>query len=240
VKFGGAVSDAASAFSGAASSFGGTVGNVAGNVSNAVGNFAGNVGSTVASAFKDMIKFGSNTGDEQHFNQLDPSVRSRFTQMAAEYNQQTGKSLQVNSAFRSPQEQADVNPGTNPKALPGRSLHNVGRAVDINSGQVTELASAGLLSKYGFSPLPGDPPHIQSLDSGGDIPSGQLAIAGERGGELITGPASVTGRVTTEMLVSKLSDLVDLSRQMISINQDMIRVMSDHKDVSRKILNATA
>jgi hypothetical protein len=160
--------------------------------------------------------------------------------MAAEYNQQTGKSLQVNSAFRSPQEQADVNPGTNPKALPGRSLHNVGRAVDINSGQVTELASAGLLSKYGFSPLPGDPPHIQSLDSGGDIPSGQLAIAGERGGELITGPASVTGRVTTEMLVSKLSDLVDLSRQMISINQDMIRVMSDHKDVSRKILNATA
>jgi hypothetical protein len=81
--------------------------------------------------------------------------------MANDYYQQSGKKLQVNSAFRSMDEQKNVNSGTNPKAAPGKSLHNQGKAVDINSSQVADLLSNGMLGKYGFSPLPGDPPHIQ-------------------------------------------------------------------------------
>jgi hypothetical protein len=111
---------------------------------------------------EDFVKFTGGTGSKDHFNKLDPSVRERFLKMAQDYNNLTGKKLQVNSAFRSPEEQANVDPGTNPKAAPGMSLHNVGRAVDIQSDQRQYLESAGLLSTYGFKPLAGDPPHISA------------------------------------------------------------------------------
>jgi hypothetical protein len=118
------------------------------------------------------IEFGGNTGDRAHFDKLDGAVRSNFIQMAQAYNESTGKKLRVNSAFRSPEEQAGVQSGNNPKAAPGKSLHNIGKAIDINTGQRTELASMGLLGKYGFSLPPFvDPPHIQmpSAATGGII-----------------------------------------------------------------------
>jgi hypothetical protein len=108
-----------------------------------------------------IIDFGGGTGSQAHFNQLNSTVLNSFTSMAQEYYNTTGKKLRVNSAFRSPEEQAKVNSGTNPKAAPGKSLHNQGKAVDINSNQVSELTQSGLLGKYGFSPLNNDPPHIQ-------------------------------------------------------------------------------
>ena len=108
-----------------------------------------------------IIDFGGGTGDQAHFKQLNSTVLNSFTSMAQEYYNTTGKKLRVNSAFRSPEEQANVNSGTNPKAAPGKSLHNQGKAVDINSNQVSELTQSGLLGKYGFSPLNNDPPHIQ-------------------------------------------------------------------------------
>jgi hypothetical protein len=119
---------------------------------------------------EDFVKFTGGTGSKDHFNKLDPGVRERFLKMAQDYNNLTGKKLQVNSAFRSPEEQANVNPGTNPKAAPGMSLHNVGRALDIQSDQRQYLESAGLLGTYGFKPLAGDPPHISA--AGGAIISG--------------------------------------------------------------------
>jgi hypothetical protein len=108
-----------------------------------------------------IIDFGGGTGDQAHFKQLNSTVLNSFTSMAQEYYNTTGKKLRVNSAFRSSEEQANVNSGTNPKAAPGKSLHNQGKAVDINSNQVSELTQSGLLGKYGFSPLNNDPPHIQ-------------------------------------------------------------------------------
>jgi len=110
---------------------------------------------------EDIIKFTGGTGDKAHFESLDPNVANAFVAMAKEYFDSTGKQLQVNSAFRTPEEQANVNSGNNPKAAPGKSLHNVGKALDINSDQVKSLLSSGALEKYGFKPLDGDPPHIQ-------------------------------------------------------------------------------
>ena len=110
---------------------------------------------------EDIIKFGTGTGDMNHFQSMDPNVANAFTAMAKEYFDKFGKQLQINSAYRTPEEQAAVNSGNNPKAAPGKSLHNVGRALDINSDQVQALLSSGLLQKYGFQPLQGDPPHIQ-------------------------------------------------------------------------------
>lgn len=109
-----------------------------------------------------IINFTGRTGDLAHFKQLQPSVYNSFLAMANEYYQNSGKKLQVNSAYRSAEEQAGTNSGNNPKAAPGKSLHQQGKALDINSSQRTELASMGLLAKHGFR-LPGfeDPPHIE-------------------------------------------------------------------------------
>jgi len=116
---------------------------------------------------RDYVKFTGGTGSEEHFGKLADNVESAFLMMARDYNALTGgKTLQVNSAFRSVQEQANVDSGTNPKAAPGMSLHNVGRALDIQSAQRTELEQLGLLAKYGFRPLAGDPPHISMAEGG--------------------------------------------------------------------------
>lgn len=120
-----------------------------------------------------LLDFGGNTGSKQHFGRLEPGVQQRMLPMAKEFKEGTGKKLQINSAYRSPEEQANVKSGTNPKAAPGRSLHNVGRAVDLNSDQVQWLQQNGLLSKYGASTIPGDPPHIQFRDGG--VASGPMA-----------------------------------------------------------------
>jgi hypothetical protein len=114
---------------------------------------------------EDIIKFSGGTGDVSHFRSMDPNVANAFTAMAKEYFEKYGKQLQINSAYRSVGEQAAIAAsganGSNPVAKPGQSLHNVGRALDINSDQVQALLSSGLLQKYGFQPLQGDPPHIQ-------------------------------------------------------------------------------
>lgn len=178
----------------------------------------------------DFIKFGSGTGDETHFNSLDPSVRNKFMSMAQAYYSKTGKMLQINSAFRSPEEQAKVNSGSNPKAAPGKSLHNVGRALDLNSVQVAELQSTGMLSRYGFGPLAGDPPHIQALDGGGSIEGAEVALVGEKGPELVSGPASVTSR----------SDTSELFARMNSNLEAMLRVLKDQHGTSEKILMASS
>ena len=132
---------------------------------------------------EDYIKFGSNTGSQAHFDQLHPSVRESFVEMAKQYFDTTGNKLQVNSAFRSAEEQGKVNSGPNPKAAPGMSLHQHDRAVDINSDQRSALEKMGLLGQYGFSPLQGDPPHIFMAKGGivGARAGGTEIIAGEAG-----------------------------------------------------------
>ena len=178
----------------------------------------------------DFLKFGPGTGSEDHFNKLDPGVRGNFIALAQEYYGQTGRKLQINSAFRTPEEQAAVDSGGNPKAAPGKSLHNVGRALDINSSQVADLKAMGLLGKHGFSPLDGDPPHIQALDKGGSIEGSEVALVGEKGPELIAGPASVTSR----------SDTSELFKKMNGNLEAMLRVLKEQQSTSEKILWATS
>ena len=112
-----------------------------------------------------LIKFqGDNLGNKEHYDNLDPKAKEQFEKMITEY----GKPIQINTAFRSTNEQAMlyrrwIREGKkgNPVAEPGTSKHESGRALDLNSDQVKDLDKLGLLSKYGFSPLADDPPHIQ-------------------------------------------------------------------------------
>ena len=134
-------------------------------------------------SWEDYIKFTGGTGTKEHFGKLLDPVQQNFAQMAEDYMTLTGKRLQVNSAYRSPEEQAKVDSGSNPKALPGHSKHQQGRAIDINSSQVEDLKRSGLLQEFGFSPLQGDPPHIFMKDGGIVKASdgGTPAIIGEGG-----------------------------------------------------------
>lgn len=84
-------------------------------------------------------------------------------------------SVMVNSANRSIAKQKELydayirDPKRNPMAAkPGSSRHNYGVAIDINSANANALASAGLLSKYGFTrpllnhPKKPEPWHLES------------------------------------------------------------------------------
>lgn len=87
------------------------------------------------------------------FDNLDPTVKSSFETMAEEYRLMGGtKPLNIESARRSTEQQAKLH-AANPKlaAKPGHSLHEQGRALDIDRATAGELESMGLLSKYGFS-----------------------------------------------------------------------------------------
>ncbi len=86
--------------------------------------------------------------DIQH---LDPDTLSRFLRMAREYHDTTGNTIQVNSGYRSIEKQAQLHaqdPVRN--APPGRSMHNYGYALDLQSTDAERLEKAGLLRKYGF------------------------------------------------------------------------------------------
>lgn len=189
----------------------------------------------------DVIKFSGGTGDKSHFMQLNSSVLQNFVAMASDYFGATGDKLQVNSAFRSADEQAAVNSGGNPKAAPGKSLHNIGKAIDINASQVSALQSKGLLSQHGFSPLNGDPPHIQmpSAATGGILtgPSTgfQAMLHGTEAVVPITSNKSIpvqdtnTGssgsKYTTQLLTMELERL-----------DSILKIMSRQNAVSDRIL----
>jgi hypothetical protein len=83
-----------------------------------------------------------------------------------------GKKLNVNSAFRSREEQANVKSNGRPKAAPGTSLHEKGLALDINTADVALLKQHGLLDKYKFlNDIAGDAPHIYMRSPNKEGPS---------------------------------------------------------------------
>ena len=187
-----------------------------------------------------FINFGGNTGDKSHFMQLNPTVLNSFVQMAKAYFDTTGKKLQVNSAYRSPDEQGSISSGNNPKAAPGKSLHNVGKALDINSSQRSELASNGLLAQYGFSLPPfQDPPHIQMPSAAtGGILSGPLSgyQAMLHGNEAVVPlPDGKTIPIQSKGS-SGSSEQIKLLTSEIDKLDAMLRVMSKQNDITNKIL----
>ena len=102
--------------------------------------------------------------DGANINGLHPSVKRLFLGMVEEYGQMTGKSVQVNTAFRSTKEQAALynELGPSKAARPGTSLHEFGLALDVQSTDLEQLDKLGLLRKYGFTrPLGSETWHIE-------------------------------------------------------------------------------
>jgi len=83
---------------------------------------------------------------------VNPAVWHNFTGMVQEYNAMTGKNVQLNSAYRNVKKQEELYK-TKPDgtvAKPGRSLHNFGYALDINSKEANDMERMGLMRKWGF------------------------------------------------------------------------------------------
>ena len=114
-----------------------------------------NFGSNVIDKIKD--KYGPVSGiklasRDVNLNGLNKDVYNNFVGMVNEYFEKTQKSVQVNSAYRSIEDQKrlfDTLP-SGYAATPGKSMHNYGYALDINSKDANNLNSMGLLKKWGF------------------------------------------------------------------------------------------
>jgi hypothetical protein len=75
-----------------------------------------------------------------------------------------GKGLKINSAYRTPACQAVTQPcGTCPIAAPGRSLHNVGQAIDVDPPLVAEVNA--IRDKVGMGHCINDKVHLSWLKS---------------------------------------------------------------------------
>src|SRR6476661_384877 len=80
--------------------------------------------------------------------------------------QDRGQTMQVNSAYRTIAQQMllynDRFNNPNPVARPGSSNHQTGLAIDIEDATGWEV----YLMRYGWNPLPGDPPHFDYQGDG--------------------------------------------------------------------------
>jgi hypothetical protein len=131
---------------------------------------------------------------------LHPALQSNLANMANDYYLATGKKLQINSGFRSPEEQERLFKSMPPgmAASPGSSLHNFGLAIDVQSAQANELANLGLLEKYGFvRPIASEKWHMQ--------PAGVTVAAAKSGVYSADSPAHQNGTQVATASPSSLS-----------------------------------
>ena len=104
---------------------------------------------------------------------MDPAVKKRLAAVAYEYFNNTGKKIQINSAFRDPKEQAELfaKYGSPRAARPGKSKHEVGLAVDMNSADANQAIGMGLFDKYGFQrPIASEPWHVEAKEARNSVP----------------------------------------------------------------------
>ena len=94
---------------------------------------------------------------------MHPDMLRLFKGMVQEYNELTGKKVQVNDGYRTFAEQEALHKANPDKAAPpGKSQHEFGLAVDINSATADEMEKLGLMRKYGFTrPIGGERWHLE-------------------------------------------------------------------------------
>jgi hypothetical protein len=125
---------------------------------------------------KGIMRFGGRSGSEERFRMLNPTVQQQLVDSAKDYHAQTGRPLQINSGFRTAEDQkrlydesiAAGRPGKTasgyPIAKPGTSKHQKGIVVDIQQGKDDPVAQQ-ILSQRGFSQnVPGDPVHFEYVE----------------------------------------------------------------------------
>lgn len=189
-----------------------------------------------------VLDFGARTGDRQHFDQLEPGMQQALIQAGQQYQQATGgKKLKIESAFRSPEEQAKVDSGGRPKAAPGRSMHNVGSAVDI--ANYNDPAAVKAMNAVGlFNRLDNDKPHFSPTGYAfGGIASGPMSgytstLHGDEAVIPLAGGRSVP--VDMSAFAGRLQEQIGLLADQNSMIGELITLMSSNNSINNKILQA--
>ena len=91
-------------------------------------------------------------------------MSAKLQAAAKDFFAATGNKLQVNSGFRSIEEQAALYKQKGPQwaARPGAQMHNYGVAVDIQSSQANYMSQSGILKKNGLTrPIGHEPWHVE-------------------------------------------------------------------------------
>lgn len=95
-----------------------------------------------------------------------PYLQTQAKQALQKAINDRGMTLQVNSAYRTIAQQMllynDRSNNPNPVAPPGASNHQTGLAIDIEDPRGWEP----YLIRFGWNPLPGDPPHFDYVGNG--------------------------------------------------------------------------
>ena len=128
---------------------------------------------------KGDLKDGSGAAPFIVFNKKDvkidsmnPVMKRQLLGMIQEYGEMTGKKVIITSGTRTTAEQAELfkRLGSGKAAEPGKSLHEFGVAVDINTADVNEMDRLGLMRKYGFTrPVSGETWHVEPIGIQGSI-----------------------------------------------------------------------
>jgi hypothetical protein len=172
---------------------------ISGGVSSAYGatkdlmGFGGDGSSASASDLGKYVRLKDGSVD---INGLNPQMKTRLAGLSKEYYEQTGKKIQLNSGYRSPEEQAKLYAKLGPPkaAPPGRSRHESGLAIDMNSADANKAIELGLMKKYGFTrPVRGETWHVEPIETakrGGSPdnpykPGAPVAVA-NKGGDVVS------------------------------------------------------
>ena len=147
---------------------------------------------------------------------VNQSIMKLFSGMAEEFGEKTGKGILVTSGYRSYEQQKKLHDQDPSKAAkPGRSMHEFGLAMDINSADANELEKLGLMKKYGFTrPIGGEPWHIEPAGFQKNIQEAKSnptvremmiqASITRGGGGYGTVPGSTKGKRNTDMAIGLL------------------------------------
>jgi hypothetical protein len=174
-----------------------------------------------------------------NLHQLNQNLREKVLAAADQYYQMTGKKLQINSAYRSAEEQAAVNSGNNPKAAPGNSRHQSGMAVDIQN-YMDPKAMQALTAQGLFQRVPNDPVHFE-MAYGGIVSGPKSGYQGMLHGDEAVIPLAGGRSVPVEMpaFTGSLQEQIGLLSDNNSLLSELIGLMSNNNSISSKILQAS-
>lgn len=127
----------------------------------------------------DLTPYLAEGHDRSHIDKMDWDLKSRLALMVSEMPENLRAKFQINSGFRSPERQAELFKQAVAKygseeaarkwvAPPGNSMHNHGKAADINMNGDPELKKwlHANAAKYGLGfPMGHEPWHIEALDA---------------------------------------------------------------------------
>ncbi|QAU04561.1 putative peptidase [Vibrio phage Va1] len=169
---------------------------------------------------------------ESSVKNLNPDVLHNLKAMASEYFNIYGEKIQINSAFRSFEEQEALKKKYgNRAAAPGSSMHNYGFAFDIQTTHANKAIKAGLFDKYGFwrPVMPQETWHVEPKG----IDRESIRVAGKKKWKVTKALKAVNSSSDESPL---LVDDNDIPTKKVNNDIDVIQSEMNANDIGSKSL----